>query len=97
MPEMTDELSPAQVDAIKADVMTLECYGGLWVTAEEYAEATKPGRVIWADGPPPDGADGEWLVDGAWGAIIAEWGGRQWESEHIDYDPREITRHARLE
>jgi hypothetical protein len=55
------------------------------------------GRVIWADGPPPDGAEGEWLVDGPFGAVIAEWDDGQWLDVGMSYDPREITSHARLE
>ncbi len=55
------------------------------------------GYVNWADGPPPDGAEGAWLVDGPLNWLVAIWHGGHWISTRADYDPGEITRHARLE
>lgn len=35
---MSDELTPERIDTIKSQAMTMQTVGGLWVTAEDYAD-----------------------------------------------------------
>jgi hypothetical protein len=58
------------------------------------------GYVIWADGPPPDGAEGEWVVWAGDMPFHVRWGVGSW---HVANAPgwqivkSMITRHARLD
>lgn len=55
------------------------------------------GRVIWAEGPPPDGVDGEWLVEllGRY-RHVGRWKRDAWETPVGHVHGESITRHAAL-